>query len=163
MMKIIGIAIIAISTLLFSFTIYEKYKTRPKSLQKFIDIIEGYTIKLKWHKNSFLETFKDFETNDEYFLLAKNLIKTDSLLNAFINNNPLYSAMCLSKEDEIILVNFLKNCGRQNYTSEVSLCEKTTSALIKQRENACLKFKNNGSLYLKLGGVVALWIFILLI
>lgn len=163
MMKIIGIVIISISTLLYSFSVYEKYKVRPDSLQTFIDLIECYNIQLKWHKKSFVEVLKTYDTENKYIKSAKTLLVENDLTNSFIIKNELYGNLFLLKEDELIIKNFLKNSGKQNYDSELSLCEKTLFALSKQKELANLKLKESGSLCLKLGGVAALWIFVLLI
>ncbi len=163
MMKIIGIAIVAISTIMFSFMLFEKYKIRPNSLQMYIELIECYYTHLKWHKKSFCETFKNYKTEDKYLITAKSLLINNCLIDAFVTNNDLFLSLYLTKEDQLIIENFLRNCGKQNYATELNLCEKTLASLSKQKQAAAIKYKDSGSLCLKLGGIAALWIFVLLV
>lgn len=165
MMKILGTAMIAISSMLVALTYYNKYKTRPNSLEWFIKLITHYKFELKWRRNSLIQLVLDYANDEysEYVSEIKYSASDDSLTERFIDNNSKFESLKLSKEDVIILRNFLNESGKSSLESELSLCDKTLSALEIQKNNATSDFNKMGSLALKLGVICTIWIIIMLI
>lgn len=163
MMKIIGIATISISTILYSFSVYEKYSLRPKNLNVIIEFLNNYLLELKWHKKSICDAIKAYDTKNEYLLHCRALVDNNIVVDAFFNKNELINQMCLTKDDLNILNNFFKTCGQSNYVGEIEHCKTTIDLLLTQKDVAVLKSNNYGKLCVKLGVIAAAWIFIIFI
>ncbi len=162
MMKIVGIAMIAISTIVVGFIYYDKYKRRVDSLHKFVKLLSCYKFELKWSRKDIKDVLKIFK-DDKYIDEVKTLIYECDLCESFIKKNQLFKYLELNKEDENIIVNFLTDTGKGNFETEYALCCKTLECLEKRQEEAAAQFKKLGPLYLKLGIVCAVGLFIMLI
>lgn len=165
MMKIAGTVMIAISTLLFGYLRYEKYKSRPKDIELFITILSAYRLELKWSKKSFDEIVKDFHCKgyDPYLRETSILLGSGSRVNAYIDENKYFSSMNLSSDDTDIIRYFLSESGKGSLMSEMSLCEKALNTLEVKKQEAEAEFRKQGPLVLKLGAVCGAWIIIMLL
>ncbi len=162
MMKLVGIAMLMISSILFGLSYYKKYKVRPQSLEMFINLINKYLLELKWKRKSIFDVISQF--NDiEYFKYLKSLKIDNSLTDSAITLNSEYENLFLTKEDTYILKYFFDNTGKSSFDSEISLCNKTLEQLKFQKEDAENKMKKFGPLSLKFCIVLALWIAIMFI
>ena len=94
-MRIFGIVLIAISTVLFGVLKTNSSKIRPISLQKFIACISKYKTELSWHQKSFKEIIlKDnFGFDDNYYQNVLALLQDEKLADAFINKNECYAKL----------------------------------------------------------------------
>lgn len=156
---------ISISALLFGYLRYEKYKSRPKDIELFIDLLCAYKLELKWSKKSFDEIVKGFRRKDydPYLKEASVLSDTGSRVSAYIDDNKYFSSMCLSSDDTDIIRYFLSESGKGSLMSEVSLCEKALNTLQVKKQEAEAEFKKQGPLVLKLGAVCGAWMIIMLL
>ena len=162
MMKIFGIAIMMISSVLYGLSFYKKYKLRPSSLDVYINLIEKYLLELKWKRKSIYDVIKDFD-NSEYFNEFKILLANNTLKDSAITLNSKYCNLYLTGEDTLILKCFFENTGKSNLESEIVLCNKTLEQLRLQKEDAEINMKKFGPLSLKFCFIIAVWIAIMFI
>lgn len=166
MMKIIGVAIVSVSVLLFGFTYFLKYKQRPEQLELFLNIISIYNSELKWSQKSLFEILSDFKSDkySDYVTEVKTLYSTGHALSeAFIDNNSVFSGFVLNNHDISVLKYFFEECGKNNLLGEISLCEKTIETLSKRKNDALEEYKKLGPLSLKLSFACGIWAAIMFI
>jgi len=162
MMKIIGIVIMTISTILFGLSFYKKYKLRPESIDLFINLISKYLLELKWKRKSFLEVLKECDENS-YLINFKSLSAFNTLEDSAIYKNNDFDNLYLNDKDVLVIKTFLKDTGKSGFDNEVLLCTNTIDQLKKQKEEAEINYKKMGPLSIKLSVIIAIWIAIMFI
>lgn len=162
MMKIVGIVILTISSVLLGFSCYKKYKIRPESLEMYINLLNKYLVELKWKRKSFVEVLKDCDGCD-YIKTFRTLSVFHPLEDSAINKNIQFNDLFLNEKDKLIIKCFFKESGKGNLENEITLCNNTLEYLKKQKEDADLNFKKMGPLSIKLSVIIAIWIAIMFI
>ena len=164
MMKMIGIAMIAISCTLIGILYYLNIKARPNELNFFISLLSEYHNQLKWQQKSLEEIVSNFKYNgfENYLITVNKLIKEEGICDSFITKNDLFTAFHLTTDDKKILMAFFEQTGFSGLDTELNLVSKTLSALESLKEEAMAKFKRLGPFSIKLSIVCGIWIIILL-
>ncbi len=164
MIKIIGVVILSISSIVIGLSFYEKYKVRPDSLVMFIELINNYQFRLKMERKSFLDVLFCADKNDKYIKECKTKANDkSSLVSAMISENSCFEELMISNDDKIILLNFFNKTGKGSFNDEVNLCTDTLNALNLQLTESKNIFKKSGIFSLKIALAVALWIAIILL
>jgi len=162
MMKIIGIATMMISSILFGLSFYKNYKVRPTSLEMYIKLISKYLFEMKWKRKTFADALKEFDKS-KYINMFNSLLLCNSLEDSGIYKNDEFQHLFLNKKDKDIISSFLKQTGKGNVENEISLCNSTIELLKSQKEEADINYKKMGPLMLKLSIIIAVWLAIIFI
>ena len=164
MIKIIGVVILSISSIVVGLSFYEKYKRRPDSLLMFIDLINNYQLRLKMERKSFSDILFMIDKSDEYIVECKKQARNNlSLGCAMITENSHFEELMLSNDDKTILLNFFNKTGSGSFNDEVTLCTDSLNALNLQLTNSKDIFNKTGVFSIKFALAIALWIAIILL
>ena len=163
MMKIIGVAILSLSLVLYGLSQYEKRKERKISIELLIDIFSRYFSELRINKKSLSDVIKNYNSESEYIKECKKLLLNHSLYDSTVVKNSLFSDLYLDNEDEIIVKSFFEKSGKSSYVNELHLCEKVLSALEIRLDNARDCYKKYGPLSIKLSVICAVGIAVILL
>ncbi len=163
MMKIVGIAILMISSVLLGMSFYKKYKARPEDLNIFITLLNSYIVELKWKRKTFVDVVKQFKNDNRYLFSFASLLPFNSVLDSAITKNNEFNNLFLEKKDIEILEHFFNNTGKGSMESEVSLCQSTIELLKNKRDEAEIKMKKMGPLALKICIIIGIWIAVIML
>lgn len=165
MMKIIGAAMMLISSVLFGYSRYKTYKSRPKELEIFIRLISAYRLGLNWNKRSLAELLSERPNYgfENYFERARELVTSSTYAEAFIEKNSEFGKMHLTNDDTKILKYFFEESGNGGLVQETSLCDKTVAALTSRKTEAEAESKKLAPLALKLAVLFGVCLLILVL
>lgn len=163
-MKIIGIALIAISIICFGFIKTNASKKRPSELDLFIDILSVYKSNLVWEHKSISQVLSEFQSEkyNQYLESVRINMQSNDFYGAFLSNEE-FKKFHLIDSDIKVLGNFFNNLGKYGIDEEIRLCEKSLDFLLIQKNQAEQERERQGKLYFKLGLLFALWVIILLV
>lgn len=168
MMKIIGIVMIVTSCSLAGMGISLKYKRRVESLEFYIRFIRMYQEQVRWRQLSILEALETLSksrsiTKTDYIKHVYELYKQSADFQYALLTPIKDSDISLEKPDEQILSEFAQAIGKNDMAGELHLCDECISRLDECRLKAAEIYKKNGSLALKIGILIGVWIGIILI
>ena len=160
---------IVISCSLGGMAISLKYKKRVESLEFYIRFIRMYQEQVRWRQLSISEALYTLSksksiTKTDYIQQVYQLYEQNpDFENALLTPIKEYSAISLEKADIQILSEFCQSIGKNDMAGELHLCDESISRLDDCRLKAIEIYKKNGSLALKIGILVGVWIGIILI
>ena len=154
-----------ISALLFGYSRYNAYKSRPKELNMFISLISAYKLELQWRKKTLSELIDGglHLGYPEYIDDARRLLAVKSPREAFIECNPHYSKLHLNADDTAVLGYFFEESGKCGLMQEIALCDKTLVVLKARMDDADAERKRLAPLALKLAVLCGIWMIILIV